>query len=136
MPSDTENTRRPGDYINASETRSCNRCGTANLAWWKTTRAGRWVLVNTAPSRDDVKRARDVRYITPWSPHRCERELARRAADDAEAREAEIRRATDPIYEQAMQADLAGGNARVRELLLQARAVRERIEAEQTERVN
>ena len=130
---DTENTRRPGDYINASETRSCDRCAAANLAWWKSSRSGRWILVNTAPSRDDVKRARDVRYITPWSPHRCERELARRAAADAEALEAEIRRATAPIYEQALQADLAGDNARVRELLLQARAVCERIEAEQKE---
>jgi len=125
--------RRPGDYLNARETRSCDRCGASYLAWWKSNRTGRWVLVNTAPSRDDVKRARDVRYLTPWSPHRCERELTRRAAADAEAREAEIRRATDPIYEQALQADLAGDNARLRELLLQARAIRERIEAKQAD---
>ena len=117
--------RRPGDYIRANETRNCDRCGAAYLAWWKASKSGRWMLVNTAPSKDDIKRARDVRYITPWSPHRCERELARRAAAEAEAREAEIRRLTDPIYEQVMGLDHVADAERVRELLLEARAIRE-----------
>ena len=125
----TATDRKPGDYITADKTRSCDRCGAAYLAWWKSTRTGRWMLVNTAPSRDDVKRARDVRYITPWSPHRCERELARRAKRDEELRAARLRGLTDPIYDDVMDAEVAGDTERARLLVGYAKRVRDEFEA-------
>ena len=126
----TATERKPGDYIRDAQTKTCNHCGAADLAWWKSTRTGKWILVNTAPSQDDVKRARGVRYIAPWSPHRCERELARRAERDAELRKAYVRNRTASFYEQIMGAEEAGDHERVRELLIEAQQARSEAEAE------
>ncbi len=125
----TATDRKPGDYITAAQTRSCDRCGAANLAWWQSTRTGRWMLVNTAPSQDDIKAARDVRYIAPWSPHRCERELARQAKRDDEIRASRLRELTDPLYEAASNADTAGDTDRCRTLIGYAQRVRAEFEA-------
>lgn len=75
--------RKPGDYITAKNRTTCNRCGQRDLAWYRT-KAGKWLLCNTAPSQDHRKAVRDVRYIAPWAPHRCGDRQDRHAAVETE----------------------------------------------------
>jgi hypothetical protein len=62
--------RKPGEYVRAEDRATCKYCGTTDLAWYRT-KAGRWNLCKTVPSRDENKAIRHVRYLAPWSPHRC-----------------------------------------------------------------
>jgi len=97
---------RPGDYIRPERRATCKRCNTGDLGWYQNKR-GRWYLCNTAPSQDDSKRLQGVRYLAPWSPHRCEDVLAKRAERDeqeqrerdAEAQLPELRAICDALAE-------------------------------------
>ena len=113
-------TTAPGDYI--TDTVTCKHCGATGLAWYQT-KAGQWMLANTAPSQNDRKRLRGVRYITPWAPHRCEDEHARRDRDAAEQRDREIDDRLRELLEAQDAALDAGDTAEFERLRSEAREV-------------
>ncbi len=125
----TTNTIRPGAYISPSRRRACNRCGKTELAWWQSSRTGRWVLVNTVESQDDIKRARDVRWIAPWMPHRCDQVLQRQAEHEAWMDKQRLHDLLKPLDDSIMDAVVAGDDDHAKTLIVYRQQVVAEFEA-------
>lgn len=64
--------------VDGSRLKTCKFCGCPMLYWAESKRTGKPYLANTRPYIEKEGRPRDVRWVMPNSPHKCEDYRARR----------------------------------------------------------